>query len=316
MKIDVVIPVAPKDYAKLALCVENILNYSLTPIHKIYIISEDDSSLTGLPFEEKLIHVKDSDFPFTKEDIESVFAEKNCFYSHSSWYYQQLLKFYIYRVISGLLPHTLILDADYSFIRDVKFLTDDEKIILSSGYPFKWLLNAKEYPEVNHVHVDFAKRLLPGWFPANVFSGMQHHMIFQKDIINEIFLLAEKTHKKEFWKAFIDNVEIIKWNAASEYVICYHYMLNRHKDKVVTRHLKACDIIHDSNKEIRAARKAAELCKKSEFNAVGCHAFLDLGERIKTMDYIPHDLKKRMLSEQTLIFKLILDNGVLQIESC
>lgn len=317
MEIDVVIPVAPKDYAKLPSCIQNILNHSLTPIHKIYIVSESDSALIGLPNDISLGHVKDSDFPFTKEDIEIIFAEKNCFYSHSSWYYQQLLKFYIYRVISGLLPHTLILDADYAFIQNIKFLTDDGKLILSSGYPFKWLLNTKKYPEsVSHIHADFAKKLLPGWSPANVFSGMQHHMIFQKDIINEIFLLAENKHKKEFWQAFIENVEVTKWNAASEYVICYHYMLNKHSDKVVTRHLKACDIVYDSKAKNNALDKAAELRKQSKFQAVGCHAFLDLKERIKTMDYIPSDLKEKMLLEQALIFKLILDNGVLQIEAC
>lgn len=317
MKIDVVIPVAPKDYAKLSSCVRNILNHSLTPIHRIYIVSEDDSALSELSVGTSLIHVKDSDFPFTKRDIETVFAEKNCFYSHSSWYYQQLLKFYIYRVIPGLLPHTLILDSDYSFIRDIKFLTDDGKLILSSGYPFKWLLNTRKYPEsVTHIHADFSQKLLPGWSPANVFSGMQHHMMFRKDIINEILLLAENKHKREFWKAFIENVEVTKWNAASEYVICYHYMLNNHNNKVATRHLKACDIIYDSKAENDALEKAAELRRRSEFQAVGCHAFLDLAERIKTMDYIPPDLKRKMLAEPILIFKLILDKGMLQIETC
>lgn len=317
MKIDVVIPVAPKDSRKLAACVQNIIDHSLTPIHKIYIVSESDAALIGLPDKTSVDHVKDEEFPFTKEAIEKIFTQKNCAYSHGSWYYQQLLKFYTHQVIPRLLPNALILDADYSFIKNVNFLTEDGKIILSSGYPFKWLLNTEKYPEsVTHIHADFAKKLLPGWSPANFFSGMQHHMIFHKDVIHEIFSLAETTHKMEFWRAFIENVDVNKWNAASEYVICYHHMLNQHADNVVTRHLQACDIIYDANETNHALDIATELRENSGFQAVGCHAFLDLRERLKTMDYIPVDLKEKMLSESSLIFKLILDNGILQIESC
>lgn len=316
MEIDIVIPVAAKDYPKLSSCVQSIITHSLTPIRKIHVISESDIALIGLSVKQPLVHIKDADFPFTKEDIEALFAKKGCVYAHSSWYYQQLLKFYIFRVIPDLLPHVLILDADYSFTKDVEFLTANDKFILSSGYPFKWLLNTKTYPtEVTHIHAEFAKRLLPGWFPADAFSGMQHHMLFHRDIIDEIFSLAENTHGMEFWQAFIENVELTKWNAASEYVIYYHYVMNNHRDAVVTRHLTACDIIYDSKDKNLALEKAAELRKQPEFYAVGCHGFLDLAERIKTMDYIPTDLKTQMLSEQTLMFKLILNDGVLQIDS-
>ena len=98
MEIDVVIPVAPKDYPKLSPCIQNIVTHSLTPIKTIYIVSEDHSALDGLSVEKPLMHVKDSSFPFTKEDIVTIFSRKSCVYSHSSWYYQQLLKFYIFRV--------------------------------------------------------------------------------------------------------------------------------------------------------------------------------------------------------------------------
>jgi hypothetical protein len=315
IKIDVVVPLALKDIPKLQICIENLVAHSLTPIRNIYIISNNNIILNNLFIDKPLIWVNEAEFPFTKEDIENIFKSKQCMYQHTSWYYQQLLKFYIFRVIPDLLPNTLILDSDYVFIKDIKFLTDDGKAILASGYPFKWLLNTKEYPYPPiHIHVSFATRFIPKWFPVSSFSGMQHHMLFQKDIVEELFSIIAETHKQEFWKAFVENIEVEKWNAASEYVIYYHFVMGRKANKVITRNLKTCDFIYDSKENELMLEKVKQLRDNSNFQAIGCHAFLDLRKRLETMDYIPSALKQRMLSSGIMAFKLILDDGILQIE--
>ena len=195
-------------------------------------------------------------------------------------------------------------------------MTEDGKAILASGYPFKWLLNTKEYPyPPAHIHISFAQRFIPKWFPVSSFSGMQHHMLFQKDIVEELFSIITETHKQEFWKVFVENIEVKKWNAASEYVIYHHFALARNSNKVITRNLKACDLIYDSkDNELMFLEKLNQLRNTSNFQAVGCHAFLDLRKRLETMDYIPSDLKQRMLLSEIMAFKLILNEGILQIE--
>ncbi len=242
--------------------------------------------------------------------------KKNSKYNHASWYYQQLLKFYVFEVISNLEPNTLILDSDFFFNKKIKFINDDGKAILASGYPFKWLLNTSKYPsQNNHSHIDFAKRLIPNWEPVNSFSGMHHHILFQKEIIKKLFSIIEETHHQNFWRAFIDNLDLDKWNAASEYVIYYHFAMKFYPQSTIARHLKTCDFISDAKENNFVLEKANNLLGDREFQAVGCHSFVDLRARLKTMDYIPANLKQKMLLSETIAFKLILNNGLLQINS-
>ncbi|NEJ82962.1 hypothetical protein GR268_41500, partial [Rhizobium leguminosarum] len=90
---------------------------------------------------------------------------------------------------------------------------------------------------------------------------------------------------------------------------------NYPKDSEV-RHLNAYDIIHDSQDENNDVLSIFdELIHQRDHNAVGCHAFLNLKERLKTMDYIPEKLREEMIREKHLCFILELNNGMLQISS-
>lgn len=210
----------------------------------------------------------------------------------------------------------MILDSDYTFTKPITFLDSRSKALLAPGYPFQWLLNVREYPYPPvHVHIDFARRLIPGWEPVDAFSGMQHHILLQKDIVEDLFTLVESAHKREFWEAFVEQVEVEKWKAASEYVIYYHFARQHYPHRVAVRHLKACDLIYDFQENERAFLSLQkQLAAASDFEAVGCHGFIDLAERVKTMDYIPSDLKDKILSAERINLKLILDKGMLQID--
>jgi hypothetical protein len=316
---DVVIPVAPKDKVKLKKSLQGILDNSLTPIHNVYIIANDKSILDNLNIRTnvKIIFIAEDRFPFSKKDIEKILHQKQSKHPHTSWYYQQLLKFYVFKIIKNLSQNVLILDSDFVFKNKVKFLTDDGKAILAYGYPFKWILNTTQYPtKIEHSHVSFAKKFVPEWEAMNSFSGMQHHMLFQEHIISSLFERVETYHEKDFWKAFIDTVDVNKWNAASEYVIYFHFAIKNYPKNLEVRHLNAYDIIHDSQDENNDVLSIFdELIHQSNHNAVGCHAFLNLKERLKTMDYIPEKLREEMIREKHLCFILELDNGMLQISS-
>lgn len=72
MKLDVMIPAAPKDYHKLSRSVTGILHNSLNTINKIYIIAKDDEALTKFKGNPTVQLLEESCFPFTKSDIQAI----------------------------------------------------------------------------------------------------------------------------------------------------------------------------------------------------------------------------------------------------
>ena len=312
--IDVVILVAPKDTEKAQSCLAGILQNSLNPIRKIHIVAPVQFALEG-PLDVPVSWALDAEFPFSAGDIREVLRRKGSQHENASWYYQQLLKLYAFRAIDGLAEDFLILDSDFIITKRVRFLTDEGKGVLAFGYPFKWLLGTSEYPEsVEHVHAEFAANLVPGWRPQHPFSGMQHHMLFQRAILEDLFDVVERTWEQEFWQAFIDHVHVDKWNAASEYVIYHHFALSRHPDKVVTHHMNTRDLIFDSDEREAPWRLLDEAGGQGQFSAIGFHGFLKLRERLATMDYIPDALRREMLTAKRPVFKLTLQDGSLAIE--
>jgi hypothetical protein len=265
---------------------------------------------------KKIVWIAEETYPFSLDDVDKLLTQKGNPHSNSSWYYQQLLKFYIFEAIPDLQPNTLILDVDFFIGQPLAFLTEQCQGILSYGYPFKWLLNTKNYPQENdHSHIEFASRFVPQWSPVNSFSGMHHHIIVNQTIITKLFSIVEDYHQKDFWQAFLDYVEFEKWNSASEYVIYYHFAMQFFPDKVISRHLNSCDFIHDYQENDFILNFAQDVLKQGTFETVGCHSFLNLRARLKTMDYIPDDLKQTMLASDRIVFKLILDDSVLSIEA-
>ena len=313
-KIDVVIPVAAKDMLKLPICLEGILTNSLTPIGRIYIVANKDICKKNILTLRSVSWIDEATYSFSLDDIKARLQHQNSQYNNSSWYYQQLLKFYVFEAIPNLQSHILILDSDFFVSQKLEFLTDGDRAIFSYGYPFKWLLGTNNYPAENqHSHIDFAERFIPGWHPVNPFSGMHHHILLNQEIVKKLFVRVEDTHQKEFWQAFIDHVKVEKWNAASEYVIYYHFAMKFYPERVISRHLKSCDFIHDRTKNDLTLGIAKNTFETGEFATVGCHSFLDLRARLKTMDYIPDDLRRQMLSSEHLVFKLILNDSRLQV---
>lgn len=317
MEIDVVIPSAKKDLHKLQSCIRGVIKYSLNPIRNIYVVSNDPDALNFVSANKPVQLINDYDYPFTKNDINLIFKSKNANMDYAHYYFQQLLKLYIFRVIPGLLPNALFVDSDFRFTADIQFINDKNKAFLAFGYPFEWKLNTKQFSDsITHIHIDHAKNFVPDWNICHPYSGMQHHMLFQYNIMEKLFSLVEQKHNKDLWRVFIDCVDIEskKWNAASEYVIYHHFALKYFPTQVYARHLKACDFIYDASDDFYEKILSKDH-QAITFQAVGYHAFVALEERIKTMDYIPEELKKDMLAEDNHAFRLTLDDGMLQIHS-
>jgi len=312
--IDVVIPIAPKDAEKAEHCIAGITTNSLTPIRNIYIVAPERFPVKT-PEGAPVRWVFDAAFPFSLGDVRAILRGKGCAHPNASWYYQQLLKFYALRVIEGLGDDFLILDSDFIITRPATFLDEEGRGLLAYGYPFKWLLGTRDYPrQVDHVHARHAAELVPGWTVMHPFSGMQHHMLFQRAILEDLFSVVEARWERPFWEALLHRVDPEKWNAASEYVIYHHFALQRHPDEVAARHFDAHDLIFDAEEKDLPWSLLRGADGSKRLGAIGFHGFLELRDRLASMDYIPESLRQEMLRARRPMFRLTLEGGRLAVE--
>jgi hypothetical protein len=226
MLFDIVIPVGPKEkkniYKQIEYTKKNVIGY-----RNIYIITNNSNNLdiSGCKIIDENI------FPFKMTDIASYFYNYKGKNNRNGWYLQQLLKLYASLVIDELLDNYLIIDADVFFLKPTQFLIDGKYVFTTSG--------ENHQPYFKHM-----KCLHPLFQKQINFSGISHHMIFNRQIIQEMINLVETNHKKTFWVIFIESVDEHRnhdingeESGASEYEIYFNYMLLNHKDKVIVRQL-------------------------------------------------------------------------------
>lgn len=74
-----------------------------------------------------------------------------------------------------------------------------------------------------HSAIIAATRLLAEWRPVDPYSGTQHHMVFDRQILADLMRRVEDRHQRPFWEAFLTTTEHTKWTGASEYVLYRHF---------------------------------------------------------------------------------------------
>lgn len=244
--IDVVIPSTAKDNAMLEYCIESVKKYC-NNIRRIIVVSPQQITYNAEWFDE-------ASYPFSKhevalhlngldEDKATNYMKQNN--SRVGWYYQQLLKLYAPSVIPGISSNALIVDSDVVFFHPVNFINSE---------------GGGNYAYGTHHHQPYfahANRLLPGLRKLyNDKSGICHHMLFQKAILDDLFFQVEEVHHQEFWKAFllcVDPAEI-RDSGASEYEIYFNFAFSR-TQQVTMRPLswynwgKLHDLQHHKNGE-------------------------------------------------------------------
>lgn len=213
--IDVVIPCVEKDLITLNLCIRGIRENGAN-IRRIIIVSKT-------PLTDEAEWFNESNYPFSFQDIATALAHRSPFLtkyllqkgSRAGWYYQQLLKLYAPLVIPDISPNVLILDADVIFLKPVTFLNENNAGMYNPGV------------EYNIPYFQHAADLIPGFykhFPE--YSGISHHMIFQKPVIEALFEEIERHHHLPFWHIFcrlVDRRHILE-SGASEYEIYFNYV--------------------------------------------------------------------------------------------
>ncbi len=229
--IDVVIPCAPKDAETLKSCIQGIRKHGKN-IRRVIVVSQTKLTDEAEWFDEKK-------YPFDKKTLaleifkgnqkkaDKFLGKKGC---RIGWIYQQFLKLYAPFVIPGISSNVLILDSDVVFLKPTEFM--DEK-----GAPYFTLATEYHLPYFDH-----AKRLLPYLERVNEkHSGVAHHMLFQKPILEDLFASIEKEHRELPWKALCHTINPKIDSCLSEYEIYFNYTLLR-TDQAHIRPLKSTNI--------------------------------------------------------------------------
>ncbi len=254
--IDVIIPCAPKDIRSLELCIEGIKTYGIN-VNRVIVISSEPLSNLAEWFDE-------AQFPFCKEQVaHQIFKDKGKAEAYlksnkdrSGWILQQLLKLYASFVIPNISSNILCLDSDTIFLKPVSFYDEE------TGAGF-----FNPGVEYHKPYFEHAQRLIPGFQKIHKnYSGISHHMLIQRPILQTLFQVVEEYHQKEFWCAFCDCIDQkYLWpSCASEYEIYFNFTLSC-TDQCKIRKL------HWKNIPFRQLESHR---KRGQCDYVSCHTYL------------------------------------------
>lgn len=223
--IDVVIPAHEKDIETLNHCIHGIRKNGVG-VRRIIVISKEKYTDQAEWFDESL-------FPFSYKDISDILSGHDV-----GWHFQQLLKLYSVLVIPDISENVLALDADTVFLRKVKFFSDE-------GLPLYNLSKDKnlENSSFHQITLNHIKKILPDIaekLPKELenISGICHHMLFQKHLIEELFARVESydVSGDSFYKVFLKNRE--KSYAVAEYNLYFYFLASLHAQNYKIRILK------------------------------------------------------------------------------
>jgi len=253
-QIDVVIPCVEKDLLTVNLCIQGIRENGAN-IRRIIVVSSKQFTSEAEWFDE-------SHYPFSFQDVATALAKDDPSLtkellregSRAGWYYQQLLKLYAPLVIPDISPNVLVLDADTIFLNPVRFLNDHNGGMYNPGWEYY-------LPYFQH-----AAYLIPGFYKCfHDYSGISHHMIFQRPVIELLLKEVENQYQAPFWKTFcllVDPNELFR-SGASEYEIYFNYLFAR-TDQASIRLLEWSNIERMSE---------IEGFKKRGFHYVSLHSY-------------------------------------------
>lgn len=214
--IDVVIPCSEKDLETLEECIEGI-RANGRGIRRIIVVSSKPLTKNAEWFDEK-------DYPFSKAELaleifhgDAVKAEGYLRSpSRIGWILQQLLKLYAPFVIPGISSNVLVLDADVVFLNSVRFMNEKGEPLFHPA------------TELHPPYFDHAARLLDGLKRVHPkYSGVAHHMLLQRPVLEDLFSLISLQHKREPWKAICNCIDPAEFSCISEYEIYFNFALLR-----------------------------------------------------------------------------------------
>ncbi len=222
--IDVVIPAHKKDLATLEYAIDGIRK-NIADVRRIIVVSKEKYTDKAEWFDEAL-------YPFSYSEISDLVGGENV-----GWNLQQLLKLYAVLVIPDISENVLVVDADTVFYRKVKFFEE--------GLPLYNLGKDKNLDRDNFYQntLDHIKKILPEItekFPQKFenISGICHHMLFQKHIIEDLFskVEANSNNNDPFYKIFLKTAK--SSFGVAEYNLYFYFLISCHPNEYKIRILR------------------------------------------------------------------------------
>lgn len=246
--IDFIFPCHPKDFPSLKIAVDGVKN-NVSCCNRIFVVSKENPNIEGV------IHFNEEAYYkyITKEKVEEIWSEKNPSLAYrSKWVYQQFIKLLSGKVIPDLTDSFVLVDADTIFLRDVSF--DIEKF---------YYCRAKEY---HKPYLEPIKKLFDIEKTIG-FSTICHHMIFNKEKLNDMISEIENRFDSSFVDATLDILDYNQGSCMSEWDLYSNYMILNHPEMCENRQLEWSDIYIVPNE-----KHVEEL--KNHFDFVSCHAYM------------------------------------------
>ena len=226
---DIVIPVGPNDISiikeQIKYTKQNIIGY-----RNIYLICYDPSiHIDGC------ITINENIFPFNIEMINDMHINKKStpihgYKTRNGWFLQQLLKLYSGITIPNILDKYLVIDSDTFFLKPTTFI-ENNKCLYNYGKEY----HKPYFTHMKKLHANFSKV-----YPDK--SGICHHMIFETKYVKEMINIVEKNHnQRPFYKIFIEKVDDVILDGASEYEIYFNYIFKNYPSNVSIRKLNWID---------------------------------------------------------------------------
>lgn len=235
--VDAVLVTHPKDSNTLEPSLRHVLA-NVDGLRKVWVISPDDAQirclthvltkeqealgpLAGIPVE----WVDERTFPFKYEDVKALLPKSDA--GRVGWYLQQGLKLYAHRVLPVVSPNVLIVDSDVVFMKRQKFIVRPGVQKLAVGHdqnhgPYFAGIKALTQGKVGRIKKQE--------------TGIAHHMLFQVDLLEELFrLIEEEWHPgKPMWHTLFSTVPRMEnISKLSEYELYFNWVLRYHPDRAV-----------------------------------------------------------------------------------
>ena len=232
-KYDVVSTIHSKDIKKYKKYIKYNKKY-LVDSGNYYYISQENYNINDISY-----HISEDKFEFSKYKVRE-YLKGYIPDDRVGWYYQQLLKLYVFKVHNFNTDYILILDSDILLIKYLNFFKENIPIL------YKRLTGTRKIHKPYYYSIKYIIDLDIN----EEDSGICHMMFFNKNIINNMFIDIEKKHKKKLWVVILDCVIFYVKNYGynnsifSEYELYYNYSKNNTNYNYQTN-LNYLDIAYD-----------------------------------------------------------------------
>ena len=125
----------------------------------------------------------------------------------------------------------MVIDSDTVFLKPTTFF--EKNIPL---YNFGTEYHIPYFIHMVNLHPTFSK--------VNNMSGICHHLIFQKNVLIDLFKIVENFHNNKFYQIFLESIEKkeILGSGASEYEIYFNFLQKHYPNQYKIRPLKWANV--------------------------------------------------------------------------